>query len=173
MSAGQETSRNEHDENVTVGRIEQIERNAAGQLVVHLVGRDEPVVDAKVARCFPWSGPDGYISIRDAEGNELVLLKTLDEVGQASRRILDEELRDRIFNPKIIAITDHKSEFGVTSITAETDRGQVTFQIRGSDDIRILSPRRALLRDIDGNTYELVDVTALAPKARKFLERYF
>lgn len=173
MSAGQETSRNADDENVTPARIERIERNAAGQLIVHLIGRDEPIVDVTAARCFPWSVPESYISLRDAEGKELVLIKTLDKLDQASRRILNDELRDRIFNPKITAITDHKSEFGVTSITAETDRGRVTFQIRGSDDVRILSPKRALLRDIDGNTYELVDVTALAPKARMFLERYF
>ena len=173
MSAGRETSRNAGGENVTPARIERVERNAAGQLVVHLAGRDQPVVDAKAARCFRWSMPQSYISIRDAEGRELALLETLDELDQASRRILIDELRDRIFNPKITAITDHKSDFGVTSITADTDRGRVTFQIRGSDDVRILSPKRALLRDIDGNTYELVDLSALAPKSRRFLERYF
>ncbi len=173
MSAGQETPQSADRDNSGPAKIERIERNAAGQLVVCLVGRAEPVIDAKAARCFPWSLPESYISVRDSEGQELALLKTLDGLDQASRKVLCEELRARIFNPKITAITYCKSEFGVTSIRAETDRGEVTFQIRSRDDVRVLSRTRALLRDADGNTYELENVNSLEPKARKFLQRYF
>ena len=88
------------------------------------------MVDARVARCFPWSVPQAYVSIRNKEGKEVVLLKTLDELDEASRAIVQQELHDKVFNPKITRIVEHKSEFGVTSITAETDRGPVIFQIR-------------------------------------------
>ncbi len=153
--------------------VESVRRNEAGQLVVRISGRDEPVIDAKVARCFPWSVPESYISIRDADGKELAMLETLDELEAPSRELLEAELRDKVFNPKILDILEHKHEFGVTSITAITDRGEVIFQVRSRDDVRILSPTRALFRDADGNIYELPDLEALSPAARKHLRGYF
>ncbi|MCK4275638.1 MAG: DUF1854 domain-containing protein [Phycisphaerae bacterium] len=153
--------------------LEKAELNPAGQLVVHVRGRSEPVIDARVARCFPWSLPDGYVSIRDADGNEISLLETLEGLDDASRQVLDKELADKVFNPKIRRIVEYKHEFGVISITVETDRGEVTFQIRSRHDIRILSPTRGLFRDADGNTYELEDLTALDAQSRKWLQDHF
>ena len=154
-------------------RIDRIERDPAGQLIVHLVGAAEPVVDARVARCFPWSLGETYISLRDQDGKEIVLLKTLADLDDDSRALVEEELRDKIFNPKIRRVIECKSEFGVTSIRAETDRGEVTFQIRGRDDVRVLSAQRALFRDVDGNTYEVHDLSQLDPGSRKHFQHYF
>ena len=154
-------------------RIESITRNGTGQLIVRIAGRDEPILDARIARCFPWSVPEAYVSIRNKEGKEVVLLRTLDDLDEASRAIVRQELHDKVFNPKIVQIVEHKSEFGITSITARTDRGQVTFQIRTRDDVRILSAVRLLFRDADGNTYEVSDMTALDPASQKFLLDYF
>jgi hypothetical protein len=154
-------------------KIESISRNSTGQVVVRLMGSDESIVDARIARCFPWSVPDAYVSVRNKEGKEIVLLRTLEDLDEASRTILQQELHDKVFSPKILRIIEHNSEFGITSITAETDRGPVTFQIRTRDDVRILSDRRLLFRDADGNTYEVSDVTALDGPSRKFLQDYF
>lgn len=155
------------------GRITKVERDSAGMLVVHIDGKTEPVVDARVARCFPWSLPDQYISVRTKEGKEVVLLRDLSPLDTSSRQLVEEELRGRIFNPRIQEVVDYKEEFGVTSITARTDRGEVTFQIRSRDDVRVISATRALFRDADGNTYELHDVAALDAASRKKLQQYF
>ncbi|HUT58309.1 MAG TPA: DUF1854 domain-containing protein [Phycisphaerae bacterium] len=170
MSQTNETAKHAHGGEAVV---EQVELNPAGQLVVHIRGCGEPVVDARLARCFPWSLPDGYISVRDADGKEITLLQTLDGLDDASRQVVEKELADKVFNPKIRRIVEHRHEFGVTSITAETDRGQVTFQIRSRDDIRILSPTRGLFRDADGNTYEMEDLNALDAQSRKWLQDHF
>jgi hypothetical protein len=153
--------------------IERVEVDAAGRLVVHLAGRDEPLVDAKVARCFPWSLPGRYVSILDKDGKEIALLETLEGLNEQSRRVVQEQLATTVFNPVIRRVIGHKHEFGITSITAETDRGTVTFQVRSRDDVRTLSPTRALFRDADGNVYELPDVTRLDAASRKHLEHYF
>jgi hypothetical protein len=152
--------------------VRSLARNALGQIVAHLDGR-EAVVDVRVARCFPWTLPDTYISLRDALGKELALLKTLDGLDAASRQLVEQELREKAFSPRIQAVMDYKDEFGVVSISARTDRGDVTFQIRSRDDIRLLSPTRALFRDADGNTYELPDLAALDAASRRYLEEYF
>jgi len=154
-------------------RVISIKRNEAGQIVVKLAGSKDPITDAKIVRCFPWSVPDSYISIHNSDGKEAAMIKSLDVLDKASREIVEEELRDKVFNPKIHRIVDFKDEFGVTSITAETDRGNVTFQIRSRDDVRILSAVRALFRDVDGTTYELPDLTALGNPGRRQIERYF
>lgn len=165
-------SKNTHGQEPPV--IKLVERDETGQLLVWLKDRDEPVVNAKVARCFPWTFPNQYIVLCDSGGKELTLLSSLDDVSHApSRKLLEEELRDKVFNPKITKILEFNHEFGITSIRAETDRGEVNFQIRGRDDIRVLSAKRALFRDVDGNTYELQDVTALDAAGQNHLKRYF
>lgn len=154
-------------------RVEKVQRDQAGRLVVHLAGRDQPVVDAAVARCFPWSLPDAYISVRDSKGREVAMLTSLDELETDSRSVVEDELREKIFNPKILRITDLRDEFGVVTIKAETDRGEVSFQVRGRDDVRVLAGGRALLKDVDGNTYELPDVNKLDHTSRKHFLQYF
>jgi Domain of unknown function (DUF1854) len=154
-------------------RVRRIERTDAGELVVHLEGTEEPIREAAVARCFPWSVPDCYVSVRNKDGKEVALLDTLDELDEDSRQVASDELRERIFNPKIQRIIDFNHEFGITTITADTDRGQVSFQVRTRDDVRSLSPTRALFRDVDGNTYELPDLTALDAASQRHLQSFF
>ena len=156
-----------------VGTVNKAVRNRAGQLEVYLDGQEAPVVDARVARCFPWSLPDAYVSIRDKDGKEVALLKSLEELAPPTRTIIEQELHDKVFNPKIRRIRSYKNEFEVISITAETDRGEATFQIRSRDDVRMLSDSRALFRDADGNTYELTDIEQLDPASRRRIREYF
>lgn len=152
--------------------VDRIERDAAGRVIVHLQGSDEPVEDARIARCFPWSLPDVFISIRNAEGKEIALLRSTDELDPGSRAVVEADLQEKIFNPHIRRVLSYKSEFGVISVTAETDRGEVTFQIRGRDDVRPLSEGRLLFRDVDGNTYELPDAEQLDKTSRKHLSEF-
>ncbi len=167
------TSARQQSESPQEVRIERIVRNATGQIEVFVSGRDDPIADARVARCFPWSLPECYVSIRDKDGKEVVLLKSVQELDPASRQLVLDELHDKVFNPKIQRVLEHKNDFGVISITADTDRGRVTFQVRSRDDIRFLTPTQALFRDADGNVYELADVTRLDPASRKWLAEYF
>lgn len=153
--------------------VERIERNAAGELVVTLAGAGGPFVGARVARCFPWSIPEAYISVRSAEGKEIALLESLEELDQASRQIAQDELQGNVFQPRILRVTAFRTEFGVGMVTAETDRGAVSFEIRQREDVRHLSPTRALFRDPDGNTYEVEDLRSLDEYSRKHLQAYF
>ena len=157
----------------TAARVTRIERNPAGQLVVHLSGDETPVTDIKLTRYFPWSMPEAYVSVRTDQGREVAVLADLDELDPDSREILESELHDKVFNPKLLRILEYRHEFGISYIKAETDRGQITFQFRGRHDVRLLSPTRALIRDVDSNTYELPDFNRLDPASRRYLQRYF
>ena len=151
----------------------RLERKPNGDLVAHIPGQDEPVEDARVARCFPWSVPECYVSIRSKEGKEIAMVRDLGQLDEPTRQIVLEELADKVFNPRILKVTSFKREFDVTRITAQTDRGEVTFQIRTRDDVRVLSQTRALFRDVDGNTYEVADLHQLDPASQKHLGDFF
>ena len=159
--------------NVPPERIESVSRNALGQLEVRVKGCAEPIKEARVARCFPWSLPETYVALRDKDGKEIALLKTLEPLDPASCETVERELQEKVFNPRILRVVRSVMEFGVISITAETDRGEVTFQVRSRDDIRTLSETRALFRDADGNTYELHDLNALDAASRKEMVQFF
>jgi len=154
-------------------RIDRIERDKSGALKVYMSGSPDAVENVCVGRCFPWTLADGYVSIYQHDGGEIALLETLDELDDDSRRVVEEELETMVFAPRIRRVMEHRREFGVTSITAETDRGEVTFQVRTRSDVRVLSPTRALFRDADGNTYELSDLDALDAQSRKLMTQYF
>ena len=68
--------------------VQSVAVNELGQIVLRLAGREEPFVDVRVARCFPWSLPETYISICDKEGKELALLVN---AGAAPTQLLIEE----------------------------------------------------------------------------------
>ena len=152
--------------------VQKISRDEAGRLVARLAGQEQLVVDARVARCFPWSHPGKYLSVLDKDGKEVALLSSLDALDAGSRKIVEAELQDKVFYPKIKRVISCKREFGMMSITVDTDRGQVTFSLQSREDVRVLSASRALFRDPDGNMYELADIEALDAASRKYLDDY-
>lgn len=154
-------------------RLLELTRAGNGDLLARLSDREEPVVDVRVARCFPWSLPDRMISVRDKDGNELVLLETLDGLPQPTRELIDDELRDKIFAPRIERILACEHRFGITTFHAVTDRGDVKFQLRNRDDVRVLSAVRCILKDVDGNVYEVRDLTKLDRESRHHLSDFF
>jgi hypothetical protein len=153
-------------------KILRMECDSAGKLKAFLVDQDEPVEDVRVARCFPWSLPEDYISVRDPQGREIVLLTSLDELDDTSRDIVREELAHKVFNPRIQCVKHCATEFGITSMTVETDRGEVTFQLGSRDDVRHLSATRVLLNDVDGNIYEVPDVSRLDGDSQRRLAMF-
>jgi len=171
-AAGPKGGADDSDEPIR-GTVTRVERDGAGRLVVYVAEREAPHVGAKVARCFPWSQADRYLCILNKDDREIVTFETLDELPEASRQVVREELHDKVFSPQIRRVVQYRHKFDVTSITADTDRGRVSFQIRSRDDVRLLGPGRALFRDVDGNTYEVSDLDSLDPASRKHLQQYF
>lgn len=151
----------------------RLERDSAGRLLARIDGAAETHKDLRLVRYFPWSMPDAYISVRTAEGRELAVLSDIDQLDAESRQVLEAELRDKVFNPRILRILEYNFEFGIASVKAETDRGQVQFQFRGRNAVRLLSSIRALIRDVDNNSYELADFNSLDPVSQRHLQRYF
>ena len=147
----------------------RIERNAFEELVVQL---PDGTVRAKVEPicAFPVSEPNRYISLVDEESNELGVIEDVKHLSHASREVLVEELQKRYFMPKITKILDLDGQYGVTQWVVETSQGDVQFGLRTRYDIVTLENGRVLIKDADGNRYEIENYNKLDPKSIALLE---
>lgn len=146
-----------------------IGRNAFEELVVQLPDgttytKVEPV------RSFPVSETTRYIALLDDEGNEIGIVEDVKKLTPTSRDILIDELQKRYFMPKITKINSLDGQFGVTTWHVETTQGDVEFGIRTRYDIVTLESGRVLIKDADGNRYEIENYNKLDPKSIALLQ---
>ena len=121
-------------------------------------------------RTFPLTQPNQYISLLDAHKNELGLIEDINQLKKADQIVLAEELEKCYFMPKITRIHFIAGRFGVTEWEAETEVGPVSFDLRSRNDITTLDGGRILIKDIDGNRYEIANYHRLDPKSVALLE---
>lgn len=147
----------------------RIERNAFEELVVQL---PDGSVRKKVqpVYAFPVSETSRYISLRDEESNEIGIIEDIKHLPHESRKILVEELQRRYFMPKITKINALEGQFGITQWVVETSQGDVQFSLRSRYDIVTLGNGRILIKDADGNRYEIENYNQLDPNSIALLE---
>jgi hypothetical protein len=143
--------------------------DAQNRLVLSRAGHDD-VVDVRLRRAFPWSRPTRFISVRDAEGKELVLIDDLEGLPGPLRQVIEQWLQSASFVPKIVVVRDVDVRFGYQQWTVTTDRGPAEFRVQEREDIRFLPDGRFRIKDADGNVYELVRLDELDCASRKAVE---
>jgi len=74
-------------------------------------------------RTFPFSHPHGYVSLRDAKGEEVGVIRDLSELPREARELIEEELDRRYLQPRITHIENVRERFGGVEWEVETDRG--------------------------------------------------
>ncbi|MCY4402994.1 MAG: DUF1854 domain-containing protein [Candidatus Poribacteria bacterium] len=146
-----------------------IGRNAFAELVVQL---PDGTTHTKVepVRSFPVSETNKYIALVNDEGDEIGIVEDVRKLSPQSRDVLTEELQKRYFMPKITKINSLDGQFGVTTWNVETSQGDVEFGIRTRYDIVTLESGRVLLKDADGNKYEIENYNKLDPKSIALLQ---
>jgi Domain of unknown function (DUF1854) len=144
-------------------------RDSRDRLTLRRAGQED-VPDVRVRRSFPWSDPDRHISIRNAEGKELLLIDDLATVDSAQRKIIDETLSNTVFIPKIKRVTHVDVRFGYQEWKVETDRGPIEFRVQEREDIRFHNDGRFSLKDADGNIYEMPPMHKLDDLSRTAIE---
>ena len=145
----------------------KLTRNVAGQLCLSVAGK--PHSEVSVRRAFPLEFPFRYISFLD-DGEEIGMIRDLEELEPASREVLKEALHRTYFLPLVEAIPQIREEYGVILADLETSSGPRRIEIRGyRRNVRPLSRGRALIEDVDGNRYELRDWSRLPKRTREML----
>jgi hypothetical protein len=134
---------------------------------------DRSVLKAAVARAFPLSHPERYLSVRDGDNKEVGLIIDAAELDEKSRRLVAEELERRYVVPVIRRVVAVKERFGTIDWDVETDRGLCRFTTRNTrENVAQPSPGRYLLTDVEGNRYDVRDLTALDAASQEWLMRH-
>lgn len=126
-----------------------------------------------VRRLMPLSRPDTYISLAADEDTEIGILVNPSELTEASQRILQAELDKRYFTPQIRKVFRVKEQFGVHEWEVETERGRVTFSVRGlNQNIKQVPPARLFVTDVRGNRYDIPDYRELDEQSYQHIQRH-
>jgi hypothetical protein len=132
---------------------------------------DRTWTDVRLVRCFPLSLPDEYVSVRDNEGEEIMLLRQLDDLPPESRKLADADLQDHYYMPVITRIREIADEHGIFRWDVETDQGEVTMRVRGrSENIERRANGHFIVTDVEGRRYEIPSAHELDPTSRQELE---
>ena len=122
-------------------------------------------------RTFPLSAADRYISLRDAEGNEIGILESLTDLAHEQAALLRAELERRYFTPVIEQVRSVKEEFGYSYWLVDTDAGPRRFTVQsGKNNVTVVAERRLLIVDVDGNRFTVDDYTRLDRGVLRVLE---
>lgn len=144
-------------------------KNELDDLVVELP--DGSTHEKIRAMCsFPLSKPRKFIILKDKENEEIGLIENVKELKSKYRKLLEDELQKSYFIPTINKIKNLEEKFGVSQWEVETNKGEHTFSVKNREEIRSQSDGRVLIKDADGNSYEIPNYRKLDPKSIAFLE---
>lgn len=128
-----------------------------------------------IYQAFPFSDPETYISVRtaDEKAKEIGIIKDLKQLSEETRGILREQIGYRYFTPEIKRVYSVKTEYGFAYFDVMTDAGRCKFVIRmNGGAVVALTETRILIFDLDGNRFEIPDVSRLSAKERKQLDLF-
>ncbi|RYG22968.1 DUF1854 domain-containing protein [bacterium] len=135
------------------------------------VGEDRSYLTVKPVWAAPLSHPGKYLALLDGKGEEIVTLPEPNALPKASHQAVQEEIARRYLTATIESVSEALTEFGATYWHVETDRGPRDFVTQSlSENVQWLTPTHVLLTDVDGNRFELKDVSAMDERSRKLIE---
>lgn len=122
-------------------------------------------------RAFPLTSAGQFIVLKDDDEAEIGIIRDIEGLDEESRAILESDLERTYFAPVILKVHRLEENFHIPKWDVETDSGHRVFEVRSRRrDIRIMSGGRILLKDADGNRYEIPDYRKLDPVSRAFVE---
>lgn len=151
----------------------KFERTPGG--FVKLTYKDKIYERVGVYRTFPVTMPDEYISIREADekAREIGVVEKLSALDANQAKMLTEQLNLRYFTPEITKIFDIRTEYGYGYFHVMTTYGECRFTIHtGGSSVVSLTDTRIVINDLDGNRFEVPDITKLTTTERKKLDLF-
>lgn len=124
-----------------------------------------------VTHAFPVSRPGRCVLLREADGREIGLIANTDGLDRESHEVLEAELDRSYFMPRILSVDRIEEEFGIATWHVVTDRGPTRFQVRArSESIWSFGGGRYLIKDVEGNRFDIPSLSELEPRSRTLVE---
>ncbi len=123
---------------------------------------------------FPLTKSDDFISLIEMKDGkrdkEIGIIENMRKLDSKSRKVLEEELKRAYFMPQVTKINRMKEFHGVMKFNIETDKGHREFETRYKEDIRKFPAGRVVIKDSDGNRYEIVDYQKLDQRSINLID---
>ncbi len=130
----------------------------------------EKFTEVELHRMFPITGLDKYIALMDSEGNEIAVIRNVDDLSPDSRKVVKNCLKEYYMMPRITQFIEMSERFKIWMWTSETDKGTCTFEIRNHlTAIKPLYDGRVLIKDANDNRYEIPDVNKLDKRSQQMI----
>ena len=122
--------------------------------------------------CFPWRDVNVYISVRDGQGKELVLIHDLTSLDESSQQALKSSLLETSFMLNIKKVISIDTEFEIRSWRVETEQGDFQFQTRLDEWPQKINGHGLFIRDVAGNILSISDVNGMDEHSQRVLWPY-
>jgi hypothetical protein len=139
---------------------------------LYLHSADGSSVIVQAYPCFPWSEPSQYISLRDFENKELVLVADPSLLDEDSRSALESGLGGSGFVFRIQRIVSVEVEFEIRNWIVTTEQGERSFQTRLDEWPRTMPGGGFQLRDVAGDIFYVPPLKELDVRSRDVLSDY-
>ncbi len=124
-------------------------------------------------RAFPFDMPENYISVLDKDKKEIGLIKNIDDFDSDTTKLLKDELERKYYSPVILKIHSIKERYGYSYWVVDTDAGKMNYTLQDTfRSILHAGSDRVFIIDMDGNRYEIPDLSKLDFKSYKKIELY-
>lgn len=146
----------------------------AGGFAAVKVG-DKDYGHINIIRTFPFSALWEFLSVREIEGKqeEVGIIEDLNLFDKATFDLIAKQLEIRYFTPKITKIIAIKEEYGHAYWTVLTDKGKCNFATTsGASGAVSKKGDRVIIKDSDGNRFEIEDLTKLTVKEMKKIDLF-
>lgn len=130
--------------------------------------------NVKLHRAMPFKLPDDYISVQDMDSKELFLIRSLYEFSNEQALLMSHHLKKRYYTPKILQLLAIKEKLGYLYFDIVTEAGPKCFALRDATHNirRIDDGKRIVILDVDGNRYEIEDVSRMPAADFRRIEPY-
>ncbi len=134
---------------------------------------NEKEIRVSLRRDFPFEELWSHISVLDESEEEVGIISSLDLFDGEAGQLLREELERRYYAPVIRKILGLKERYGFSYWKVETAEGTMEFTLHDTYKSLIrVGGNRVVLLDVDGNRFEIPDVSALDRKSYRKIELY-
>jgi hypothetical protein len=134
--------------------------------------RDGTTLDeVRLVEAFPVMRRRKFVVLYDRDGREIGILRNPKELDPESAEVVRTALDRSYFLSRIKSIERIEERYGVGTWHVTTDRGPRVFEVRSrSESVWWLGASRILIKDPDGNRYEIRDLNKLDARSRMLAE---
>lgn len=144
----------------------ELERRSDGQIWARIGGEERAV---RVHRCFPWSEPGRFLSLRDTDDEEFALVSSIVDLDGGTRRVLEGAVAEAGFVLEVTRIDEVEEEVEIRSWKVDTRQGERSFQTRLDDWPTEVPGGGIVIRDVAGDLYHVADPERMDARSRRWL----